>query len=60
MSPADDESSREVFGLIKKLNIAPDNKRKPKALCKTCSSNSVCFTAFTYVLFMILSLIGQL
>ncbi|KAK4429171.1 hypothetical protein Salat_1217300 [Sesamum alatum] len=32
VSPADDESSREVFGLIKKLNIVSDNKRKPKAL----------------------------
>ncbi|KAL6511749.1 hypothetical protein OROGR_021346 [Orobanche gracilis] len=32
MSPADDESSREVFGLIKKLNIIPGNKRKPKTL----------------------------
>ncbi|KAL6574299.1 hypothetical protein OROHE_001203 [Orobanche hederae] len=32
VSPADDESSREVFGLIKKLNIIPGNKRKPKTL----------------------------
>ncbi|KAL6511746.1 hypothetical protein OROGR_021343 [Orobanche gracilis] len=32
MSPADDESSREVFGLIKKLNIIPANKKKPKTL----------------------------
>ncbi|KAL3639209.1 hypothetical protein CASFOL_017116 [Castilleja foliolosa] len=32
VSPADDESSREVFGLIKKLNIVSENKRKPKAL----------------------------
>ncbi|KAI3464977.1 hypothetical protein Pfo_021640 [Paulownia fortunei] len=32
VSPADDDSSREVFGLIKKLNIVSDNKRKPKAL----------------------------
>ncbi|XP_059637391.1 uncharacterized protein LOC132279432 [Cornus florida] len=31
LSPAEDESSREVFGLIKKLNIAPDTKRKTKA-----------------------------
>ncbi|XP_057793158.1 uncharacterized protein LOC131009766 [Salvia miltiorrhiza] len=31
-SPAADASSREVFGLIKKLNISSDNKRKPKAL----------------------------
>ncbi|XP_020550955.1 myb-like protein X isoform X2 [Sesamum indicum] len=31
VSPADDESCREVFGLIKKLNIVSDNKRKPKA-----------------------------
>lgn len=36
--PADDASSREVFGLIKNLNIASDNKRKPKALCKIFSS----------------------
>lgn len=31
VSPADDESSKEVFGLIKKLNIVSDNKKKPKA-----------------------------
>ncbi|XP_043713286.1 uncharacterized protein LOC122661844 [Telopea speciosissima] len=31
LSPAEDESSREVFGLIKKLNIAPETKKKPKA-----------------------------
>ncbi|XP_042018321.1 claspin-like [Salvia splendens] len=31
-SPAADASSREVFGLIKKLNISSDNNRKPKAL----------------------------
>ncbi|CAI9763709.1 unnamed protein product [Fraxinus pennsylvanica] len=31
VSPADDENSREVFGLIKKLNIVSDNKKKPKA-----------------------------
>ncbi|KAF8406408.1 hypothetical protein HHK36_008495 [Tetracentron sinense] len=30
LSPAEDESSREVFGLIKKLNIAPDIKKKAK------------------------------
>ena len=30
MSPAKDESSREVFGLIKKLNLAPDNKKRAK------------------------------
>ncbi|XP_059454259.1 uncharacterized protein LOC132184587 isoform X2 [Corylus avellana] len=27
LSPAEDESSREVFGLIKKLNIVPDTKK---------------------------------
>ncbi|EYU45134.1 hypothetical protein MIMGU_mgv1a001679mg [Erythranthe guttata] len=32
VSPADDENSKEVFGLIKKLNIVSENKRKPKAL----------------------------
>ncbi|XP_051123588.1 uncharacterized protein LOC127246338 isoform X2 [Andrographis paniculata] len=31
-TPADDESSREVFGLIKKMNIASDQKKKPKPL----------------------------
>ncbi|CAI9116720.1 OLC1v1017949C2 [Oldenlandia corymbosa var. corymbosa] len=31
ISPMDDESSREVFGLIKKHNIVPDNKKKAKA-----------------------------
>ncbi|MED6118425.1 hypothetical protein PIB30_002131 [Stylosanthes scabra] len=30
LSPSEDESSREVFSLIKKLNIVPDNKRKAK------------------------------
>ncbi|OWM80829.1 hypothetical protein CDL15_Pgr006860 [Punica granatum] len=34
LSPAEDESSREVFSRIKKLNIVPENKRraKPSAL----------------------------
>ncbi|CAA3024783.1 Hypothetical predicted protein [Olea europaea subsp. europaea] len=46
VSPADDENSREVFGLIKKLNIVSDNKKKPKTssffdtLLKGGSSNS--------------------
>ncbi|KAF9611465.1 hypothetical protein IFM89_032435 [Coptis chinensis] len=31
LSPAEDENSREVFGLIKKLNIAPDSKKKAKS-----------------------------
>ncbi|KAA8537648.1 hypothetical protein F0562_027256 [Nyssa sinensis] len=30
LSPAEDESSREVFGLIKKLNIVPEPKKKAK------------------------------
>ncbi|XP_077216333.1 DNA ligase-like protein isoform X2 [Tasmannia lanceolata] len=30
LSPLEDESSREVFGLIKKLNIAPSTKKRPK------------------------------
>uniref|UniRef100_A0A5B7BN11 Putative glutamic acid-rich protein n=1 Tax=Davidia involucrata TaxID=16924 RepID=A0A5B7BN11_DAVIN len=30
LSPAEDDSSREVFGLIKKLNIVPDPKKKAK------------------------------
>ncbi|KAK3038131.1 hypothetical protein RJ639_029585 [Escallonia herrerae] len=34
LPPAEDESSREVFGLIKKLNIAPVTKKKAKASCK--------------------------
>lgn len=29
-SPAEDESSREVFGRIKKLNVAPENKKRVK------------------------------
>lgn len=33
-SPAEDESSREVFSLIKKLNIVPDTKRKGRTPCK--------------------------
>lgn len=32
-SPIEDESSSEIFGLIKKLNTVPD-KRKPKASCR--------------------------
>jgi hypothetical protein len=35
LSPAEDESSRAVFGLIKKLNTAPDTK-KGKTPCKIC------------------------
>ncbi|XP_027093237.1 uncharacterized protein [Coffea arabica] len=31
VSPMEDEGSREVFGLIKKLNIVPENKKKAKA-----------------------------
>ncbi|CAK9142826.1 unnamed protein product [Ilex paraguariensis] len=31
VSPAEDENSREIFGLIKKLNIVPDIKKKAKA-----------------------------
>lgn len=31
VSPMEDESSREVFGLIKKLNIVPEIKKKAKA-----------------------------
>ena len=34
LSPAEDESSREVFSLIKKLNIVPDTKRKARTPCK--------------------------
>lgn len=30
LSPGKDESSREVFGLIKKLNIVPDAKKKAR------------------------------
>lgn len=32
LSPVEDENSREVFGLIKKLNIAADTKKKAKSL----------------------------
>ncbi|PIA52571.1 hypothetical protein AQUCO_01000445v1 [Aquilegia coerulea] len=31
LSPAEDENSREVFGLIKKLNIAPEPKKNAKS-----------------------------
>lgn len=42
LSPAEDESSREVFGLIKKLNIVPDTK-KGKTPCKICCIfHSIC------------------
>ncbi|KAL5558073.1 hypothetical protein UlMin_034284 [Ulmus minor] len=30
LSPAEDESSKEIFGLIKKLNIVPDTKKRAK------------------------------
>ncbi|XP_011627759.1 AT-rich interactive domain-containing protein 4B isoform X2 [Amborella trichopoda] len=30
LSPADDDGSREVFGLIKKLNIAPESKKRTR------------------------------
>ncbi|KAL9449198.1 hypothetical protein AB3S75_011182 [Citrus x aurantiifolia] len=30
LSPAEDKDSREVFSLIKKLNIVPDTRKKPK------------------------------
>lgn len=30
LTPADDDTSREIFGLIKKVNIAPNGKKKPK------------------------------
>ncbi|KAL8523767.1 hypothetical protein ACS0TY_013655 [Phlomoides rotata] len=32
LSPDDDANSSEVFGLIKKLNIVSENKKKPKSL----------------------------
>lgn len=35
LSPAEDESCREVFGFIKKLNVVPDTK-KAKTPCKIC------------------------
>ncbi|XP_068655267.1 uncharacterized protein [Aristolochia californica] len=38
LSPVEDDSSREVFGLIKKLNIAPENKTRAKTSCKPQSS----------------------
>ena len=37
LPPEEDENSREVFGLIKKLNIVPDAKRKAKTSCKICN-----------------------
>lgn len=33
ISPAEDENSREVFGLIKKLNNVPIAKKKQKVPC---------------------------
>lgn len=34
-SPVEDENSREIFGLIKKLNIAPVTKKRGKTVtCK--------------------------
>ncbi|XP_030447748.1 uncharacterized protein LOC115670591 isoform X1 [Syzygium oleosum] len=34
MSPAEDEGSREVFHRIKKLNMTPDKRKKPKTLSR--------------------------
>lgn len=34
VSPGDDEDSREVFGLIKKLNTVPEARKKAKTTCK--------------------------
>jgi hypothetical protein len=34
VSPGDDEDSREVFGLIKKLNTVPEARKKAKMTCK--------------------------
>ncbi|XP_022981802.1 uncharacterized protein LOC111480839 [Cucurbita maxima] len=31
LSPAEDRSTKQVFGLIKKLNVVPDVKKRPKA-----------------------------
>lgn len=39
VSPVDDEDSCEVFGLIKKLDIATGNKKKPKPSCKMWTFN---------------------
>lgn len=44
LSPAEDESSREVFGLIKKLNIVPDSKKKAKTPCMVFSILILYFT----------------
>ncbi|KAF8024349.1 hypothetical protein BT93_F1514 [Corymbia citriodora subsp. variegata] len=38
MSPAEDESSREVFHRIKKLNMTPDNRKKPKTSSRSDAS----------------------
>lgn len=35
LSPAEDKDSREVFSLIKKLNIVPDTRKKPKTSGKS-------------------------
>lgn len=37
MSPAEREGSKEIFGLIKKLNGVPDTRRKAKMTCMICS-----------------------
>lgn len=34
LSPAEDESSKELFCRIKKVNNVPDNRRKAKQSCK--------------------------
>ncbi|XP_010277663.1 PREDICTED: probable apyrase 5 isoform X2 [Nelumbo nucifera] len=52
LSPSEDESSREVFGLIKKLNVAPDTKKKAKP-------TFIHHLQFSYLLFEQLETLSQ-
>lgn len=51
LSPPEDEASREVFSLIRKLNTVPDTKRKPSSLTGNIPSFFCLFLLFFNVLF---------
>ncbi|OVA04535.1 hypothetical protein BVC80_1715g53 [Macleaya cordata] len=49
LSPAVDESSREVFGLIRKLNIAPDTRKRAKSSCRALPFNLHLSTVYCFL-----------
>ncbi|KAK9129926.1 hypothetical protein Sjap_010413 [Stephania japonica] len=58
-SPGEDESSREVFGLIKKLNIVPDTKKKAKSSWNDGKKFSVVFRKNQFHLSHMSSFLGR-